>query len=137
MTEHGPEAFFDEHGSTEQFPPDAPPPRRVRSTAWHWIDPEKIPRRQWLYGTSVIRKFVSATIAPGGAGKSSLAVVEVLEMVSGKELLLDVAHAPLRVWYWNLEDPKEEIERRLAAACAYYKLEADDLVGRLELLTVL
>jgi hypothetical protein len=47
--------------------------------------------------TSVIRKFVSATIAPGGAGKSSLVIVEVLEMAAGKPLLLEVARAPLRV----------------------------------------
>jgi hypothetical protein len=108
-----------------------PHPTRVRASTWHWIDPEKIPRRQWLYGTSVIRKFVSATIAPGGAGKSSLVIVEVLEMAAGKPLLLDVARAPLRVWYWNLEDPKDEIERRIAAACGFYHLTASDLVGRL------
>jgi hypothetical protein len=131
MTAYGPEAHFDEHGTTEQFLPDAPPPPLVRATAWHWIDPEKIPRRQWLYGFNVIRKFVSATIAPGGAGKSSLVIVEVLEMVSGKPLLLDRSGAPLRVWYWNLEDPKDEIERRIAAACGFYHLTAGDLFGRL------
>jgi hypothetical protein len=110
---------------------DDEPPARIRATAWDWIDPKEIPRRQWLYSTSVIRKFVSATIAPGGAGKSSLVIVEVLEMTAGKPLLLDVARAPLRVWYWNLEDPRDEIERRIAAACGFYKLAASDLVGRL------
>ncbi|MET0705835.1 MAG: AAA family ATPase [Tardiphaga sp.] len=108
-----------------------PHPPRVCDTEWCWIKPEEIPRRQWLYSTSLIRKFVSATIAPGGAGKSSMTIVEVLEMVAGKPLLLDAARAPLRVWYWNLEDPRDEIERRIAATCGFYKLVAGDLVGRL------
>jgi hypothetical protein len=126
---HCPEGHFNTNGTTEHFPPASSP--LVSATVWHWIEPAKIPRRQWLYGFNVIRKFVSATIAPGGAGKSSLVIVEVLEMVSGKSLLLDRPHPPLRVWYWNLEDPKDEIERRIAAACALYQLGAADLVGRL------
>src|SRR3954454_12729658 len=60
-----------------------------KATAWPWIDPAKIPPREWLYGTHVIRRFVSVLIAPGGSGKSSLTIVEILEMVTGKALLTD------------------------------------------------
>ena len=62
-------------------------PSRIEATTWRWIDPAKIPRRAWLYGTSVIRKFLTAIVAPGGSGKSSLVIAELLEMVSGKPLL--------------------------------------------------
>ena len=37
----------------------------------------------------------------------------------------------LRVWYWNGEDPKDEIQRRIAAICSHYKIDQKDLEGRL------
>jgi hypothetical protein len=39
----------------------------------------------------------------------------------------------LRVWYWNGEDPKDEIQRRIAAICLHYKIEQKDLEGCAEL----
>ena len=102
----------------------------VQATPWQWIDPQTVPPRSWLYGHHIIRKFVSATVAPGGTGKSSLIVAEVLEIVSGKPLLL-AGSSPLRVWYLNLEDPRDEIERRIAATCMAYQLQPADLAGRL------
>ena len=101
------------------------------ATAWPWIDPTKIPRRQWLYGTHVIRGFVSVLIAPGGSGKSSLTIAEIIEMVTGKALLTDKERKPLRVWYYNLEDPADEVNRRIAAACIAYKMTEEDIGGRL------
>ena len=100
-------------------------PSRIEATCWRWIDPATIPRRAWLYGTSVIRKFLTAIVAPGGSGKSSLVIAELLEMVSGKPLLTGRTAKPLRVWYFNLEDPRDEIDRRIAAACIAYKLDPD------------
>jgi RecA-family ATPase len=59
---------------------------------------------------------VSATVAPGGLGKSSLVLAEAVTMASGRELLGVKSPKPLRVWYVNLEDPREAIERR-ASVC--------------------
>ena len=36
---------------------------------------------------------------------------------------------PLPVWYWNGEDPLDEIKRRIAAICLYYKVDAKQLEG--------
>jgi hypothetical protein len=44
----------------------------IVATPYKWKDPAKIVRREWLYGYLLIRKFVTATVAPGGVGKSSL-----------------------------------------------------------------
>ncbi|KQS75459.1 hypothetical protein ASG32_27230 [Methylobacterium sp. Leaf361] len=52
-------------------------------------------------------------------------------MVTGKPLLGVRVPEPLRVWVWNGEDPREEIERRLAAACIHYGVTAEDIGGRL------
>ena len=48
--------------------------------------PADIPMRDWLYGRLLIRKFVTATVAPAGVGKSSLIAAEALAQVSGKDI---------------------------------------------------
>jgi hypothetical protein len=94
-----------------------------------WADPKSIPPRSWLYGRHYIRKFVSCTVAPGGSGKSSLALAEALAMASGKALLGQKPVERVKVWLWNLEDPLEETQRRVAAACLHFKLTPADLDG--------
>jgi hypothetical protein len=94
-------------------------------------DPRAIAPRAWLYGRHYIRKFVSATVAPGGLGKSSLALVEAVDMATGRGLLSGKPGPLRRVWYWCGEDPREEIERRVAAICLHYGITADDLGDRL------
>ena len=91
----------------------------------------EIPPRQWLFGQHLIRGFLSLTVAPGGLGKSSMVLVEALAMATGKPLLGDAPPKPLRVWVWNGEDPREEIERRIAAACLQYDIQSDDIADRL------
>lgn len=83
----------------------------------------QIPQRQWVYGRHLIRRFVSATIAPGGVGKSMLTAVEAVALASGKPLMGVDIDRPHKVWLWNLEDPQEEIERRLTAIIEHYKLQ--------------
>lgn len=103
----------------------------IRATPFVLRDPKLIPPRQWLYGRHFIRKFVSTTLAPGGVGKSSLTVVEALAMVTGRPLLGVLPDARYRAWMWNGEDPLEEIERRIAAACLRYGIQRDEIDGRL------
>ena len=50
-------------------------------------DPTKFPRRQFLYGRHYVRKYVSATIAPGDTGKTSLNLAEAIAMASGVPFL--------------------------------------------------
>jgi hypothetical protein len=96
-----------------------------------WRDPKTIPPRQWLYGDHYIRKFTSATIAAPGIGKSSLDLVEAIAIASGKPLLSVPVPKRLRAWYWNLEDPYEEIERRIAAILIHFKIDPAEIEGRL------
>jgi hypothetical protein len=93
--------------------------------------PAEIQPREWLYGNHYIRKFVTATIAPGGMGKSSLALAEAVAMCTGKNLLGFPVRKPLRVWYWGGEDPISETERRIAAICLHYGISAEEIEGRL------
>jgi hypothetical protein len=52
-------------------------------------------------------------------------------MASGEALLGLKPHGLLRVWYVNLEDPREEIERRIAAICLHYRIDPGALGDRL------
>ncbi len=103
--------------------------RSVAATPFVWRDPATIPRRAWVYGHQLIRKFASATVAPGGVGKSSLKIVEALAMATGRPLLGITPPKRLRVWLWNGEDPREELERRVMAACLHYGIGPRDLDG--------
>lgn len=94
-------------------------------------DPRTIPRRQFLYGRHYIRGFLGATVAHGGVGKSSLALVEAVAMASGRNLLGIEPPKPLKVWYVNLEDPREEIERPVAAICLHFRIGPKEIEGRL------
>lgn len=110
---------------------DASKPKLVSATPYQWTDPSLIPQRQWIYGRSLIRKFVTVTVAPGGVGKSSLTIVEALALATGRPLLGKPVEKPSRVWLWNLEDPIDELTRRIQAACEHYDISSDDLGGRL------
>lgn len=103
----------------------------IKATPYMWTDPTTIPRRDFVYGRHLIRKFVSATIAPGGIGKSSLIVTEALAMISGKALLVIQPASRLRVWLWNLEDPAEEMARHIQATAKHYDLGRPDIEGHL------
>jgi hypothetical protein len=110
------------------------PGKIIKATPFVCREPSLIPPRAWLYGRHFVRQYMSTTVAPGGVGKSSLAIIEALAMVTGRDLLNVRGGAPaqpIRVWYWNGEDPLEETERRIAAACLYYKITPADIGGRL------
>jgi hypothetical protein len=131
-----PDPRKDEHPATEV---SAQAPSGLVAASFQWVDPSRIPPRQWLYGNHYIRRFLSSTTASGGVGKSSLVLVEAMSMVTGSDLLEATKdemgwHKPTlpqrsKVWMVNLEDPLEEMQRRVMAAAIHYELNPDDLAG--------
>src|SRR5262249_13369612 len=116
------------HGRAEQ---PTEPRTKITATPYVWHDPTEIEPRDFLYGNHIVRGYVSATVSMGGVGKTSEVQVEVTEMVTGRDLLGVKPREPLRVWYINLEDPLEEIERRFAAIFKHYEITKDDIGNRL------
>jgi hypothetical protein len=104
-------------------------PATIVATPYVWKPASAIPRREWLYGDHLIRQFASATISPGGVGKSSLVLAEAIAMAAGRDLLGIKPRHRCKVWYWNGEDPADEIDRRIAAICINYGVKSDDLEG--------
>jgi len=103
----------------------------VSATPFEWRDPAGIPRRDWIYGSHLIRGFGSATVAPGGVGKSTLVLAEAIAIATGRPILGIQPKKHGRVWYWNGEDPRDEVERRIAAVVLHYGIEPAELDGRL------
>ena len=95
--------------------PAAVPPIKFTPTPFKWRDPSIFPRRQFVYGRHYARQFLSVTAAQTKVGKSSLGLVEGVAMATGQNLLGVEPVRPMRVWYWNGEDPQEELERRVLA----------------------
>jgi RecA-family ATPase len=91
----------------------------------------KLPPREWLYGQHMIRGFLTATVAPGGLGKSSLVIAETICMCTGRELLGVTVYQPIKVLYWCGEDPQDELEKRFSATMQHYDVTKEDLAGRL------
>lgn len=110
---------------------DNVPQSPITATAFKWIDPKTLPRREFAYGSHFIRKYVSVTVSPGGLGKTSASIAEGLAMVSGRALLGIKPPKRLRTWIFNAEDPRDEMERRIMAACIHYNLKPADLEGHL------
>jgi hypothetical protein len=93
------------------------------------FDFSKIPPREWLYAKHYMRGIASATIGPGGSGKSSLDLVEAIAMATGRNLLGEQPKEQLHVWYHNGEDPIPELDRRIAAICVHFEIDPRDLKG--------
>ena len=103
----------------------------IHATPFVWTDPSKIPLREWLYRPHYIRLFLSLLVAQGGVGKTAKIIAECLAMVTGKPTLGVTPERVLRVWYWNGEDPFDELQRRIAACCKHHSIAEEDIGDRL------
>ena len=120
------------HGGTDSAPSTAAPPappKKFSIRPFVPFDLTTLPPRQWLYGKHYQRRTVSATIAPGGFGKTTLGMVEAVAMATCRNLLDEQPTERLRVWYHNGEDNLEELNRRLGAICLHYKIPQEELQG--------
>jgi hypothetical protein len=107
--------------SANKFQPAPTEAPTERATAYVAPDEAAIPPRAWMYAGHYIRQAATATVAPGGFGKTTLVLYEAIEMVA----------AGLRVWYLSGEDPRVELDRRLAAHCAKHHIQLATLNGKL------
>jgi RecA-family ATPase len=111
--------------------PDAPEAAPDWPTVYDMFDGASIEPRRWIYGHHYLRSFVSVLASAGGIGKTSLQIVEALAIVTGRPLLGEEVKERTNVWIVNLEDPLEEIQRRVIAAMQHYGIKPDEVRGRL------
>jgi hypothetical protein len=98
-------------------------------------DNEPIPPRGWLLGNTFCRRFVSSLQAGGGTGKTALRIVQALAMATGKPLTGEHVFRRCRVLLLSLEDDRDELRRRVAAARKHHGINHGDVRGWLFLAT--
>jgi DNA polymerase len=102
----------------------------ITAEPYRFPEEQKIAPWQWLYGQHLLRGEVAGTVAMGGTGKSSKSIVEALAMASGRALLGEQV-SPLRIVLINLEDTRNTLDKRIAAAMKHYVLTPADIGDRL------
>lgn len=118
-------------GVIPDTPTDAPESAPDWPTLYDMFDEASIEPRKWIYAHHYLRSFVSVLASAGGIGKTSLQIVEALAIVTGRPLLGEEVKERTNVWIVNLEDPLEEIQRRVLAAMKHYGIKPDEVRGRL------
>jgi len=125
-------------GAKAETPPeseksDNPADWTITATPFLLRDPATIPKREFIPGTKLSRKHLSLIVAASGVGKTAFGVAELVALAAGRRFNGDVIDDPpdIRVWIFNLEDPKDEIERRIAAVCQRHEITAEELGDRL------
>jgi hypothetical protein len=104
----------------------------IRATPYRWPDPRSLPTRQWLLGHWLLRGEVTAIIAPGGTGKSTIGTALALSLASGQPLLgKPLPRGPQSAWIYNLEDSQDELDRQVSAACLFHGIGPEDCEDRL------
>jgi RecA-family ATPase len=111
--------------------PDAPEAAPDWPTLYDMFDEASIEPRRWIYAHHYLRSFVSVLASAGGIGKTSLQIVEALAIVTGRPLLGEEVKERTNVWIVNLEDPLEEIQRRVLAVMRHYGIKPAEVEGRL------
>lgn len=98
------------------------------------FDPSEIKAltpRKWVYGGLCLERFCSVIGAPGGTGKTAYAMAIGLAVAIGRSFLNQKVHQSAPVWMYNLEDPRDEILRRIEALMKLHAIKPNELVGRL------
>ena len=97
---------------------------------------DNIQPRRWIYGRELLCAFVSAIGSTGGVGKTAFTIATAVSIVIGKSLLhAGKAEPPVflrvhkqgPVWLYNLEDPMDEMLRRIKAALMHHGVEFDEV----------
>ena len=106
---------------------------RVMASGFTAADMRGVEPRRWLYGKHLIRGYVSATVSPGGVGKTTLELTEAIALATGRDLLGVPVRERVKVWHYNLEDPRDELLRRAWAICEQFQIPPVELEGWLYL----
>lgn len=93
-------------------------------TAFKPSDLDNIPPRRWLVGNRLQRGKVTGGIAPGGVGKSAFCLTTAIAIATGdKRLTGEAVHESGPVLLIYNEEDRDEVDRRIAALCQFWKIE--------------
>ncbi|WP_240006245.1 AAA family ATPase [Pseudaquidulcibacter saccharophilus] len=90
----------------------------------------ELPPIQWVYGNFLQRGTVSALIGAAGQGKSMIALGMGICLAFGESFYFDTVKQKSRVWLFNGEDSKDNLQRRIHAFCKKNELNPKELEGQ-------
>jgi DNA polymerase len=85
--------------------------------------------RQWLMSRQFCRGFLSGIVAPGDVGKTTLRLMQAVELASRREILGYRIYQRCRVLVISFEDDRRELHRRLLAICKHHRVDPAELTG--------
>jgi hypothetical protein len=106
---------------------EKPVPTTIIAQTADTFDAALVPPRPWIMGHDYIAGFVTATVAPGGVGKSTISMLEAIAIAANRELTGVKIYRPGASWIYNTEDPLDELQRRVLAAAAHHHLSREEL----------
>mgnify|MGYP000588973537 FL=1 len=95
---------------------------KISSTPLGDPDSIKLEPRPWLVDGFLLKKSVTAIVAPGGTGKSSFALTLSCSIAAGTDVFGLGLRESTNVMLLSYEDDKSEIERRYKAVCKKHNL---------------
>jgi RecA-family ATPase len=98
-------------------------------------DTEAPPPRAWLLGNIFCRMFLSSLLVDGGVGKTAARIAQLLSLAIRRSLTGEHVFQRCRVLIVSLEDNRDELKRRILAACLHHGIQPSELKGWLFLAT--
>ncbi len=95
------------------------------------FDTKNTPIRKWLIYDYLLKGAINLLVAEGGAGKSSLTLVEAISIATNRNLLGLGRLVQGNVLVINNEDDDNEFDRRIGAICIHYGIDTAELKNRL------
>jgi hypothetical protein len=106
--------------------------KALKPRPWVWRDPTTIPPREWLIGTTLLRRYVTLLGGSGGIGKTAIGIGLCLAYITGRaDILGQNVFQTGRAWINVLEDDLDELDRRIHAAMIQHKISRADIEGKL------
>lgn len=102
----------------------------ILPTPYDGVGSASLPRRQFLCGPAFQCKHMTLTVAPAGVGKTSLTIAEAVHMAAGKPLFAQI-EGPTKVWLFNGEESRDELERRVVGTIESHGLDATTVAQNL------
>ena len=100
---------------------------KLIATPFGDVSAVKMPRRSFLYGTHLIEKYVSTTIAAGGGSKTTVLLTDAIALASNRNLIGNDPKYQCNAWHYNLEDPIDELQRRVMAICMKFDVDLSEV----------
>jgi hypothetical protein len=94
-------------------------------------DITNIPPREWLVDRLCLKAYITGLVAPGGTGKSSLALALGISVASNNDILQLGVRQQANVLVINNEDSYDELRRRIAGITTQFGINPISLKDRL------